>query len=134
MQPAANSMIKQPLRLMLFLLAFFMLQLCAFQMSAQAYHPAAVGPAAGFTGTHTGAHTDGDAKDVSEKHKSSGNEKHHSTKGMACSVSGCVIPVPMPPVMAQLQMFSMTPPASNFQVLHGLPPTLSDRPPISVFA
>ena len=114
---------------MLFLLAFMMLQFCAFQMSAQAYTP--VMPVAAEI-THVAPAPE--TMDHGQHNKAPETGQHHSTKGMACAVSGCVMPVPVAPVMAQIDVFPRTPSAPYMQVLHGLPPALSDRPPISVFA
>lgn len=118
-------MMRLPYRLVLFLVAFMMLQFCAFQMSAQAYslpqhemHETTV--AASHSPEHGQSHQQSD--------------QHHSKKGMACSVSGCVVPVPVPPAMVQLDLMPRILTAPYMQALHGLPPALSDRPPISVFA
>ena len=115
---------------MLFLLAFMMLQFCAFQMSAQAY----TFPIAQINDTsaaHSSAHK---TTEHGQSHQDMPSDQHHSKKGMACSVSGCVVPVPVPPVMTQLDLIPRVLTVPYMQDLHGLPPALSDRPPISVFA
>lgn len=112
---------------MLFLVAFMMLQFCAFQMSAQAYSlPWSVVSETTPTAHHNAEH--------GQSHKDMPSDQHHSKKGMACSVSGCVVPVPVPPVMTQLDLIPRVLTVPYMQALHGLPPALSDRPPISVFA
>ncbi|HWD14584.1 hypothetical protein P8H26_02630 [Pseudochrobactrum sp. sp1633] len=130
MSSAINSIIRLPYRLALFLLAFMMLQLCAFQMSAQAYAPA-LSVAANLSTMAAPAHK---TMNHSAEHKAPSTDQHHSTKGMACSVSGCVVPVPVPPVMTQIDAIPRVLTAPSMQTLHGLPPALSDRPPISVSA
>ncbi|WP_374806442.1 hypothetical protein [Pseudochrobactrum kiredjianiae] len=127
---SAINIIRLPYRLMLFLLAFMMLQFCAFQMSAQAY-TFPVTPINDTIAAHSSAHK---TTEHGQSHQDMPSDQHHSKKGMACSVSGCVVPVPVPPVMTQLDLIPRVLTVPYMQALHGLPPALSDRPPISVFA
>lgn len=105
---------------MLFLAAFIMMQLCALHMSVQGYQPA---PEAELH--HMAGH-------MLNQPAPQPDQPHNMQS--ACAVSGCVLPVPLPPVIALAERFARKLTTPDIQTLHGLPPERNERPPISVIA
>ncbi len=93
-----------------------MLQLCAFQMSAQAFNS---------------AHMTVSITHPVEKSK---NTEQHGNNNSACTVSNCITSLPLPVMLKENILFSHVLTITTQQALHGLPPVLSKRPPKSVFA
>jgi len=107
---------------MLFGLSFIMLQFCAFQMSAQA-----------FSG---GQHFVSDVSATMHEHKPQQDQNNtaHGKSSPACAVSGCVLPIPASPTLSDVKISPRLQITPLRQVLHGLPPSLSERPPKLVSA
>lgn len=122
-KPSINSIMTQPLRLLLFVLSFMMLQLCAFQMSAQA-----------FGNGHMVVSLVALNEKAGENHQHDQSKQQHGKTNSACTVTNCAAPLPMPMLLKETMQFSHLMTVAPQQTLHGLPPVLSKRPPKSGFA
>lgn len=107
---------------MLFGLSFILLQMCIVQMSAQAFASDHHATAA----IHTA--------ETTNPHQQSDSNRHHDKDSAACSVSGCMAPLPKPLIMEKPAVFAREKLVLVQKTLLGLPPVLSERPPKSVFA